>query len=68
MWVPVADETAVVTALLTAGWASTAGARYRVESGPGVRLTVSPLALADVPALADAVAAAVRPVAGGRSV
>uniref|UniRef100_A0AAU2JKD7 Aminotransferase class I/II-fold pyridoxal phosphate-dependent enzyme n=1 Tax=Streptomyces sp. NBC_00049 TaxID=2903617 RepID=A0AAU2JKD7_9ACTN len=68
VWVPVADETAVVTALLTAGWASTAGARYRVESGPGVRLTVSPLALADVPALADAVAAAVRPVAGGRSV
>ncbi|MFG2983968.1 aminotransferase class I/II-fold pyridoxal phosphate-dependent enzyme [Streptomyces sp. NPDC048258] len=68
VWVPVADETAVVTRLLAAGWAVTAGARFRVESGPGVRLTVSPLAAADVPALADAVAAAVRPAGGGRSV
>ncbi|MFB7466743.1 aminotransferase class I/II-fold pyridoxal phosphate-dependent enzyme [Streptomyces sp. NPDC056224] len=61
VWVPVADETGVVTRLLAAGWAVTAGARFRVEAGPGVRLTVSQLSLPEVPGLADAVAAAVRP-------
>lgn len=66
VWLPVADETAVVTRLLAAGWAVTAGARFRVESGPGVRITVSGLALSEVGALADAVAAAVRPAPGAR--
>ncbi|MFG2874000.1 aminotransferase class I/II-fold pyridoxal phosphate-dependent enzyme [Streptomyces sp. NPDC048337] len=65
VWVPVADETGVVTRLLAAGWAVTAGARFRVESQPGVRLTVSQLTAADLPVLADAVAAAVRPGAAG---
>lgn len=65
-WVPVADETAVVTRLLTAGWAVAPGARFRVESGPGVRITVSELGMGEVPGLADAVAAAVRPLPGGR--
>ncbi|CAM5360349.1 GntR family transcriptional regulator [Streptomyces avidinii] len=66
VWVPVADETAAVTGLLGAGWAVAPGARFRVESGPGVRMTVSGLSLPEVPGLADAVAAAVRPAAGGR--
>ncbi|MFF8264811.1 aminotransferase class I/II-fold pyridoxal phosphate-dependent enzyme [Streptomyces virginiae] len=67
VWVPVADETVVVTRLLAAGWGVAAGAVFRVEAGPGVRLTVSQLEAAEVPVLADAVAAAVRPgVAGGR--
>ncbi|MFD3808424.1 aminotransferase class I/II-fold pyridoxal phosphate-dependent enzyme [Streptomyces sp. NPDC058611] len=65
VWVPVADETGAVTRLLAAGWAVAAGARFRVESGPGVRLTVSQLRLSEVPELADAVAAAVRPGAAG---
>ncbi|MGW0753189.1 aminotransferase class I/II-fold pyridoxal phosphate-dependent enzyme [Streptomyces sp. NPDC002587] len=65
VWVPVTDETGVVTRLLAAGWAVTAGARFRVEAGPGVRLTVSQLSLPEVPGLADAVAAAVRPGATG---
>lgn len=65
VWVPVADETDVVTRLLAAGWAVTAGARFRVEAGPGVRLTVSQLSLPEVPGLSDAVAAAVRPGATG---
>lgn len=65
VWVPVADETGVVTRLLAAGWAVAAGAFFRVEAGPGVRLTVSQLRVAEVPALADAVAAAVRPGAAG---
>ncbi|MBT2469173.1 aminotransferase class I/II-fold pyridoxal phosphate-dependent enzyme [Streptomyces sp. ISL-66] len=66
VWVPVADETAVVTRLLGAGWAVAPGSRFRVESGPGVRMTVSELSLPEVAGLADAVAAAVRPAAGGR--
>lgn len=66
VWVPVTDETAVVTRLLGAGWAVAPGARFRVESGPAMRMTMSPLSLADVPGLADAVASAVRPAGGGR--
>ncbi|MFJ4777486.1 aminotransferase class I/II-fold pyridoxal phosphate-dependent enzyme [Streptomyces sp. NPDC088762] len=65
VWVPVDDETGVVTRLLTAGWAVTAGARFRVESPPGVRLTVSGLGVEEVAGLADAVAAAVRPGPAG---
>lgn len=66
VWLPVTDETAVVTRLLGAGWAVAPGARYRVDSGPGVRMTVSLLSPSDVSGLADAVASAVRPASGGR--
>ena len=43
VWVPVADETGAVARLLHAGWAVAPGARFRMASPPGVRLTVSPL-------------------------
>lgn len=43
VWVPATDETAVVTGLLARGWAVAPGARYRLASGPGVRVTVSSL-------------------------
>ncbi|WP_330329311.1 aminotransferase class I/II-fold pyridoxal phosphate-dependent enzyme [Streptomyces sp. NBC_00536] len=66
VWVPVTDETGAVTRLLAAGWAVAPGARFRVDSGPGVRITVSPVSPAEIPALADAVAAAVRPAPGAR--
>ncbi|MFD3701248.1 aminotransferase class I/II-fold pyridoxal phosphate-dependent enzyme [Streptomyces sp. NPDC058646] len=65
VWVPVADETGAVTRMLAAGWAVAAGIRFRVRSEPAVRLTVSQLAVAEVPGLADALAAAVRPGAPG---
>ncbi|MFJ7592804.1 aminotransferase class I/II-fold pyridoxal phosphate-dependent enzyme [Streptomyces sp. NPDC097617] len=65
VWVPVIDETVVVTRLLAAGWAVSPGAVFRVEAGPGVRLTVSQLAVEEVPGLADAVAAAVSVGAAG---
>ncbi|WP_329407695.1 aminotransferase class I/II-fold pyridoxal phosphate-dependent enzyme [Streptomyces sp. NBC_00704] len=60
VWVPVPDETGAVTRLLQSGWAVAPGARFRVESPPGVRITVSALTPDDVDGLADAVAAAVR--------
>ncbi|MFG2998944.1 aminotransferase class I/II-fold pyridoxal phosphate-dependent enzyme [Streptomyces sp. NPDC048340] len=66
VWVPVADETAVVTRMMGAGWAVAPGSRFRVEAGPGVRMTVSSLSPSEVPGLAAAVAAAVRLVGGGR--
>ena len=63
VWVPVADETAAVTALRDAGIVVTPGARYRVATAPGIRVTASNLAPADAApvAAAVAVAAATRP-------
>ncbi|RBM04935.1 aminotransferase class I/II-fold pyridoxal phosphate-dependent enzyme [Streptomyces sp. PT12] len=67
VWVPVPDETGAIARLLHAGWAAAPGARFRLDSPPGVRLTVSSLAGADLAPLADAVAAAVRPPAARRT-
>jgi DNA-binding transcriptional MocR family regulator len=58
VWVPVHDETVTVMRLLHAGWAVAPGARFRQESAPGVRITVSALTTQTVPELADAVATA----------
>jgi DNA-binding transcriptional MocR family regulator len=66
VWVPVPDETGAVARLLHAGWAVAPGARFRLASPPGVRLTVSPLSEDEVPAVADAVADALRPSAARR--
>lgn len=62
VWVPVADETGAVARLLHAGWAVAPGARFRMATGPGVRITVSGLSAADLEPLADAVAAAAGPL------
>ncbi|MFE0632968.1 aminotransferase class I/II-fold pyridoxal phosphate-dependent enzyme [Streptomyces sp. NPDC058864] len=66
VWVPVPDETGAVARLLQAGWAVAPGARFRLDSPPGIRITVSPVTADEVPALADAVAGAVRPYRAGR--
>ncbi|QLH20207.1 aminotransferase class I/II-fold pyridoxal phosphate-dependent enzyme [Streptomyces sp. Rer75] len=68
VWVPVSDETGAVARLLSSGWAVAPGARFRVASGPGLRLTVSPLRAGEVAGLADAVASAVArgPAPAGR--
>jgi DNA-binding transcriptional MocR family regulator len=54
VWVPVPDEGAALSALLTAGYAAAPGAWFRVRSGPGLRITTAALD----PALAEKVAAA----------
>ncbi|MFJ9613391.1 aminotransferase class I/II-fold pyridoxal phosphate-dependent enzyme [Streptomyces noursei] len=58
VWVPVPDETGVVARLLHSGWAVAPGARFRMQSPQGIRITVSGLAADDVAPLADAIAEA----------
>ncbi len=57
VWVPVPEEVPVVQALLAAGFAVSAGERFRLRTGPAIRVTIAALAPALVPALADAIAA-----------
>jgi DNA-binding transcriptional MocR family regulator len=47
------------------GYAVAPGSLFRLAAPPGIRITVSPLDEAAIPALADAVAAAVHPAAIG---
>ncbi len=66
VWVPVPDETGVVARLLQSGWAVAPGSRFRLKSPPGVRLTVSPLTMDDIEALASAFADALSPAEARR--
>ncbi|MFC3991401.1 aminotransferase class I/II-fold pyridoxal phosphate-dependent enzyme [Actinoplanes siamensis] len=65
VWVPVPDETHAVAGLRDAGYAVAPGALFRIAAPPGIRITVSPLDEPDLPPLARAVAAAIRPAAPG---
>ncbi|MHC5908831.1 aminotransferase class I/II-fold pyridoxal phosphate-dependent enzyme, partial [Streptomyces sp. S6] len=47
LWVPVRDESAVVNGLRSRGWWVAAGARFRLASAPGVRISVAELEPAD---------------------
>ncbi|HWC39867.1 MAG TPA: aminotransferase class I/II-fold pyridoxal phosphate-dependent enzyme, partial [Acidimicrobiales bacterium] len=44
VWVPVSHEASTVQALLAVGWAVRAGEVFRIESPPGLRVTVAELA------------------------
>ncbi|HEX9995348.1 MAG TPA: aminotransferase class I/II-fold pyridoxal phosphate-dependent enzyme [Acidimicrobiales bacterium] len=63
VWVPVPAEEPVVAGLLARGWAVAAGARFRLRSGPAVRVTVARLRRADALRLAADLAATVAPAA-----
>ncbi len=54
VWVSVQDEAASVAAAAKAGFAIRSGQRYRQNSAPGVRVTLSNLRMEDVPTLAVA--------------
>jgi DNA-binding transcriptional MocR family regulator len=43
VWVPVREEAPVLGALLNAGWLALAGERFRVQTPPGVRITIATL-------------------------
>ena len=58
VWVPVSHEASTVQALLAVGWAVRAGEVFRVESPPGLRVTVAELAPERAGRLAGDLAAA----------
>ena len=67
VWVPVAEEAAVANAMAAKGWAIRAGECYRIKSAPGIRVTVSTLALEDARRFAGDLAEAIRPRARAQS-
>ena len=56
VWIPVREEAATIAGMSAAGWAIRAGEPYRIQSPPAVRITISSLALEDVPRVAAALA------------
>ena len=62
LWVPVRDEVQVVPARARRGWAVAAGGRFRIRSGPGIRVTISTLPPAEAARFAADLAAALHPV------
>ena len=65
VWLPVADEEGAVAGLLAAGWAVSAGARFRLRSEPAIRITVATLRPEEAGRLAADLADVLRP--GGRT-
>ncbi|WP_233423824.1 aminotransferase class I/II-fold pyridoxal phosphate-dependent enzyme [Paracidovorax citrulli] len=63
LWVPVRDESAVLSALAARGWAAQAGAPFRIASGPAVRISLGDLAGPEVGPLARDLADALAPAA-----
>ena len=61
VWIPLREETAVVQSLLARGWAVNAGERYRIASGPAIRVTVADLHPDDARKFARDLAAIVNP-------
>jgi DNA-binding transcriptional MocR family regulator len=55
LWVPVREEMSVVRALLDAGWAVSAGERFRIDSPPGIRITISTLKEGEAEAVASCI-------------
>jgi DNA-binding transcriptional MocR family regulator len=60
IWVPVRDETSVVTALRDAGYAVAPGSLYRIGAPAGIRITISSLDEDRIEPLAAAVAQVIR--------
>jgi DNA-binding transcriptional MocR family regulator len=67
VWIQVPDETSIVQALQAEGWAVAPGAPFRLQAGPAIRVTISTLQPAESPALAGAIATALRPSSRTRS-
>jgi DNA-binding transcriptional MocR family regulator len=57
VWVPVREESAVVSALLAAGWLVAAGERYRIATEPAIRITTSTLRDGEADEIAQIIAA-----------
>jgi DNA-binding transcriptional MocR family regulator len=60
VWLPLAEEVAVVQLLLEEGWAVSPGERYRFNTRPGIRITTTELEPKDAAKLAAAFSAALQ--------
>ena len=67
VWIPVTDEAAAARALLDRSWCVRAGARYRLRSGPAIRVTIAKLQGKQAARLADDVAAVLGTDGNGRA-
>jgi len=63
VWIPVRHEADVVESLAHGGWAVAAGERFRLQTGPGIRVTTSALAPDDARRFASDLALALRTTA-----
>jgi DNA-binding transcriptional MocR family regulator len=61
VWVPVADEPAMTTALLQRGWAVGPGERFRIASPPGIRIGIGTLTGPEASRLAADIAGCMTP-------
>jgi DNA-binding transcriptional MocR family regulator len=52
VWIPVREEGRLIQAMLDRGWALSGGERFRLASGPGLRVCVATLSPIDAKALA----------------
>jgi DNA-binding transcriptional MocR family regulator len=57
VWVPVREEAPVVRALYDAGWLVVAGERFRINTRPGIRITVATLQEDEAREIAGVIAA-----------
>jgi len=64
VWIPVAEESATVQALLQRGWGVKAGERYRLATAPAIRVTIATLEPRDAARFAEDLAEIVRPDVG----
>ena len=53
VWIPLAEEAAVVQALFQRGWAVNAGERYRIAAPPAIRVTIAALTPRDAARFAE---------------
>ena len=67
VWVPVDDEAAVVAGMQRQGFAVRSGSRFRIGSGPGVRISIGGSETATLRSAADALAALLAPGSPARS-
>ena len=61
VWIPLREENVVVQAMMSRGWAVNAGERYRIVSGPAIRITTAALSPDDAKRVAADLASIVRP-------
>src|SRR5207253_7279742 len=57
VWIPLREERPVVEALRDRGWVVESGERFRIATGPGIRVTVASLPEREAEQIAEIIAA-----------